>query len=127
MTTPNFNPSLKELRLFSLFLLLPAAFLFWKFSGKSYTQAIITTLVAVAILGCILPKLIKPLYLLLITLTWPIGFLINNLLLALIYFLILTPIALLKKKPLNLSYPPQKKSNFSPLPKSDPQSYYNPY
>jgi hypothetical protein len=45
------------------------------------------------ILGCLWPAGLRPLYLGLFLVTWPIGFVVSNLALALVYFLLITPIA----------------------------------
>ena len=127
MHPPHFKPTSKELRLFTLVLLIPAAVLHFSFH---YTTAAIV-LASYASLGLLIPTLAKPLHKLLVVITWPIGFCLNHLLLATIYYLLLTPIAFIfrlrKKTLLNLSYPPKTTTNFSRLEKPEPRSYYNPF
>ena len=127
MHPPNFKPSPGELRLFALLLLIPAAILHFGFQLTTPALA----LAACACLGLITPTLAKPVHNLLVLLTWPIGYFLNHLLLASIYYLLVTPIALVfklrGKVPLKLHYPPQTSSNFTPLEKRDPGSYYNPF
>ena len=127
MHPPNFKPSPKELRLFSLLLLIPAAVLHFGFHHTTTALA----LAAYAFISLLIPILAKPVHNLLVLLTWPIGFCLNHLLLASIYYLLVTPVALVfklrGKTPLELHYPPQTTSNFNPLEKRDPGSYYNPF
>lgn len=127
MHPPHFKPTSKELRLFTLVLLIPAAVLHFSFH---YTTAAIV-LASYASLGLLIPTLAKPLHKLLVVITWPIGFCLNHLLLATTYYLLLTPIAFIfrlrKKTLLNLSYPPKTTTNFSRLEKPEPRSYYNPF
>ena len=127
MHPPQFKPTANELRLFALVLLIPAAVLHFGFHHTTPALA----LAAYACLGLIVPALAKPLHNLLVLLTWPIGFCLNHLLLASIYYLLVTPVAIVfklrGKTPLELHYPPQTTSNFIPLEKRDPGSYYNPF
>ena len=87
MHPPHFKPTSKELRLFTLVLLIPAAVLHFSFH---YTTAAIV-LASYASLGLLIPTLAKPLHKLLVVITWPIGFCLNHLLLATIYYLLVTP------------------------------------
>jgi hypothetical protein len=48
-----------------------------------------------AVLGAFIPTLIRPVFLLLIVVTFPVGWLVSNLLLILIFYLVVTPIGLL--------------------------------
>ena len=127
MHPPHFKPTSKELRLFTLVLLIPAAVLHFSFH---YTTAAIV-LASYASLGLLIPTLAKPLDKLLLVSTRPIGFCLNHLLLATPNNLLLTPIAFIfrlrKKTLLNLSYPPKTTTNFSRLEKPEPRSYYNPF
>lgn len=127
MHQPNFKPSPKELRLFALVLLIPAGIAHFGFQHT--TLAIILT--SYACLCLLIPTLARPLHHLLLLITWPIGFCLNHVLLAAIYYLLLTPIALVFKlrgnTPLNLQYPPGTTSNFSSTVKPSSESYYNPF
>ena len=127
MHPPNFNPPPRELRLFSLLLLIAAAVLHFGFQLTTPALA----LAACACLGLITPTLAKPVHNLLISLTWPFGFCLNHLLLATIYYLLVTPVALVfklrGKVPLDLHYPPDVTSNFSSMEKPSAESYYNPF
>jgi hypothetical protein len=48
-----------------------------------------------AIAGLVVPVAIKPIYIALVWITYPIGFCVSHLVLAVLYFLILTPIGVL--------------------------------
>ena len=127
MHQPNFKPSPKELRLFTLVLFISAGIAHFGFHHT--TSAIILT--SYACLCLLIPALAKLLHNLLLLLTWPIGFCLNHVLLAAIYYLLLTPIALVFKlcgnTPLDLQYPPDVTSNFSSMEKPSAESYYNPF
>lgn len=56
------------------------------------TLSIITTLMSILV-----PGALKPLYILLTTLTWPIGMIFSHLIMLFLYFIILTPVALIFK------------------------------
>ncbi|MDG0994712.1 MAG: SxtJ family membrane protein [Akkermansiaceae bacterium] len=63
------------------------------------SQPVATTFAAVAVLapiiGMICPKLLKPLYVGLSLVTFPIGLVVSNLVLLLIFLLVFTPVALI--------------------------------
>lgn len=127
MHKPNFNPTPRELRLFSLVLLIPAAVLHFYFHCSIWA----VILAGYTGICLVVPTVARPLHHLLLLLTWPLGYCLGHILIAMIYYLLLTPLALvfklLGKTPLALQYPPQASSNFSPLEKSPPTSYYNPF
>lgn len=122
MKPPNLNPSNKELFFFSLILLIPAALLFYfQFTITAYAIAIIS------VIGMLVPKFAKLNHNALMLLTYPIGFSLSFLIYALIYFLLITPLALIRKRPIDLSFPPKEKSNFNALPEKPASSYYEPF
>jgi|SRR5215471_287124 len=97
---PNFNPTRKDLRWFAA-LWWPAAcaavglMLFRKFhmlTGAAWVWSLGGLLAAA---GLIAPSAIRPCYLMLIRVTYPIGWCMSHLVLAAMYFLVFTPIGFL--------------------------------
>ncbi|REJ76794.1 MAG: hypothetical protein DWQ36_03270 [Acidobacteria bacterium] len=91
----------KQLRGFAL--LLPVALLLvaWLLSRHfaiawdewaTWGYAVAGLLVAWSVVGALLPRTIRPLYLLLGWATWPIGLVLSTLLVALLFYAIVTPI-----------------------------------
>ena len=123
MRAPNLNPPEKDLRIFAILLLLPVLLLYYKFS----LPVVAYVIGVISVVGELFPTVIKPLHNFLVLITWPIGFFLGHLLLTGIYYLILTSIALCKKRPLDLRFPPKEKSNFTLLPEKEARSYYDPF
>lgn len=90
----NWQPSNRQLRQFgavSLFAL-PAIGWFWSASPK--TVAILATVgLAIAVVGWIWPKLIKPIFIGLAVVATPIGMVLSELIILLIYGLLFVPMA----------------------------------
>jgi hypothetical protein len=98
----NKNPSRSELRIFGLGggVILTAAALalhVWRNLPGNWTIAIIAVAVILALLGLAAPKALKWVYLVLTAATYPIGLVVNSAILAVFYFLILTPLALIMR------------------------------
>ncbi|MDQ8202623.1 SxtJ family membrane protein [Pelagicoccus sp. SDUM812003] len=96
----NRNPSARDLRLFAgLWLVFLSGFA-WIAYGRGYL-AVAGVLLALALpfgaLGLAAPRAIRWLYVATSLATYPIGFVISHLLLAVIYYLVVTPIGLLLK------------------------------
>lgn len=95
----NRNPTPKQLRQFAgiwfpAFCLLVA---FWTWKGgapQAWPIGIIAVGVVLGLLGLLRPSLIKPVFVGLSVLTFPIGWVISNLILIVVYYLVLTPIGL---------------------------------
>ncbi len=95
----DWNPPEKTLRQFGWISLVGfgifAAIAWFRFGS----QPVATTFAAVAVLapiiGMICPKLLKPLYVGLSLVTFPIGLVVSNLVLLLIFLLVFTPVALI--------------------------------
>jgi hypothetical protein len=97
----NLNPSRKELRTFSLlwaaFLAL-VAWIVWRRTGSS-TAA--WTLVAVgmagALLGLVAPRAMRPVFVGLMIVNYPVGWLMTNVLLAAIFYVVVTPLGIIMR------------------------------
>ena len=96
----NWHPSRKELRTFAIIALIAAiliALLLWKFRGLGIQWAMVIFSLGMAILvsSLLSLRLTRVIYLGFILATLPIGLLVSFLLLAIFYFGILTPLALM--------------------------------
>lgn len=97
----NWKPTDKDLRVFATAALVVALI----FSVTIYTKIGVTDLVkgllatggAVFALGMVWPRSLKYLYIGLSILAFPIGFVVGNVLMALVYYLLVTPIGLIFK------------------------------
>ncbi len=98
MLTPNWYPGPRELRQFAGFNLLACAFLgflAWRSSGHVLAYVIWGFGGFVAAVGIPFPGAIRPYYALLMGVTLPIGWLISNLFLRIIFYGVFTPLGLL--------------------------------
>jgi hypothetical protein len=97
---PNFNPTRKDLRWFAALwwpcLCVAFGLIFFRKFHLPVAAAGIWSLGAVlALIGLAAPPAIRPLYLGLIRVTYPIGWCTSHVVLAAIYFLVFTPIGVL--------------------------------
>ena len=93
----NLKPTAKELRWFAgLWLPLFGAMLAWtlfrKFHAPLAALSVSGAIAAVACAGLVLPGVIRPVYLGLMHLTFPIGWVVSHVILFVAYFLVITPI-----------------------------------
>jgi hypothetical protein len=98
----NWKPTTKELRSFALlwtplFLLGFAALTWWRADFVVTTTVIVLAAIVVvtALLGAVFPAAIRPLFIALMVVTFPIGFVISHILLGFLYYGVFTPIGLL--------------------------------
>lgn len=94
----NLNPSRKDLRVFAV--------LFWVFFGivavvvsRRVDSTIIPLIIAavatvVGIVGLAVPRLVRPVYVVWMVAAFPIGWLLSHVLMAAIYYLVVTPLGL---------------------------------
>ena len=98
MIEPAWYPSTKQLRQFAVATLIGfgvLGFVAWKVLGLFPLTVVLWTVSALTfVIGLPFPKAIRPVYALVMGLTFPIGWLMSNLLLRLIYYGGFTPIAL---------------------------------
>lgn len=136
MLNINHNPSARDLRIFAallpLFLALLGA-LRW-FSGSPRTaQALWLAAVALAVIVAVFPRLRRRLYVGWMVVLYPVSWLISHIILALIFFVVATPIALLMRAtgrdPMKRSFDKGAQSYWAPRPsrsggKTDPTRYF---
>jgi len=94
----NFNPSRRELRQFSVALVVACAviggLLWWKLGPNRFSQVLWLGGPALAALGWISPPAMRPVFIGLSLLAFPIGYVVGFVALALVYYLLVTPIGL---------------------------------
>jgi len=94
----NWNPSRKELRVFSLLLIgfgaIVAAILYQRL--ESQTPSVVALLVASAIgsVGLAVPAWVRPVYVAWMGLAFPIGWTVSHVMMLAVFYLVLTPIGL---------------------------------
>lgn len=97
----DWNPSDKKLRDYSL-ICLPGFGVFSvialiRFHSEMFAVILGVAAILIPILGYLSPKLVKPIYLGMSLLAFPVGFVISNLILLLMYLLVFTPVSLIFK------------------------------
>lgn len=97
----NLNPNRRELRQFSVALLvasgLVGGLLWWKMGPNPWSRALWIGGPILSVLGLAIPPAIKPLFLGLSILAFPIGIVVGTVAMMLVYYGIVTPIALVFK------------------------------
>jgi hypothetical protein len=96
MLAPSWYPSSRQLRQFALAALFGCAlmgFWIWRSTGSVRTMAIASAVgVVVFLTGLMAPAAVRPLYVVLMAVTLPVGWLVSRMLLLAIYFVLITPI-----------------------------------
>ena len=97
----NRNPSPRELRVFGLALVLFAGLVGAGFQWRAHAPGIARVVwLAGALVATgffVLPRIRRPIYLAWMYATFPIGFVVSHLVLALVYYAVLTPTGLMKR------------------------------
>jgi hypothetical protein len=97
----NWNPSRKQLRIFSVLQLAFFAIVaIWLHYGTSYAQigsiALVVSLI-VGVVGFAWPPLMRTVYVVWMALVFPIGWTVSHVVLAMLFYLVITPIAVIMK------------------------------
>ena len=97
----NWNPTRRQLRQFAVAFLIFAGIgsglLWWRFGPGWYLPTLWIAGPIVATVGLLIPKAVKPLFVGMSLLAFPIGFVLGTVLLALTYYIIVTSIGLVFK------------------------------
>ena len=97
----NKNPSPRELRWFGVLFLafsgVLGAVVIWRFGAMRVSTWIWGVGAGVTLVYYVVPPLRRSVYLAWMYLTYPIGWVVTNLILAAVYFLLLTPIGLVRR------------------------------
>jgi hypothetical protein len=91
------HPSRRELRQFGLIVvpIVAAAVARWRWHQPRVALAVLGVAVLVAVVGLLVPMALRPVFVGLSLLTYPIGFVMSLLALAVVFFAVLTPIAVI--------------------------------
>ena len=94
----NLDPSKKDLKVFGTAFLVASillgGILAWRIGLGTFSYALWIAGPIVAVVGFAFPKALKPLYIALTVLAWPIGMVIGTILLGLTYYLVVTAVGL---------------------------------
>jgi hypothetical protein len=97
----NKNPDRRQLNQFGFiwlgFLTLFGAVAYFKFGSPLAARWLWVAAVVVPILGWLMPAFMRLVFLGMSYLAWPIGFVVSHVVLAVVYYLVLTPIGLLTR------------------------------
>ncbi len=129
----NWNPSRKDLRIFAVLLLI----FFTIFGGVLYRQtataglaiAMFVTAAVVAGVGLIKPTWIRVIYVVWMAVGFPIGFVVSHLLMAGVFYLVVTPIGLIMRlvgrDPMQRAFDRDAKTYWQPRPTTkESQGYF---
>ena len=128
----NTKPSPRDLRVFAALWLLflgAAGAIAWHRGHMPAAAAWWTIAGAVSLPGLVAPRLVRVVYLAAAYATWPVGLVVSALLLAAIYFLVLTPAGLIMRlvgrDPLDRRFDPRRPSYWEARgPAPSPRSYF---
>jgi hypothetical protein len=129
----NRNPGPGELRWFGLLLALTfgviGAVVFWRFQGETAARVLWITGGGLALVYYAVPPLRKPMAVGWSYLTFPIGWIVSHTLLALVFYLVLTPIGLVMRlvghDPMRRRFDPEAATYWiEHRPDSDPGRYF---
>lgn len=95
----NWSPSRKDLRVFSLLLIVfgavVGALLRFKYGSAEFAMAILIVTGAVGVIGALAPPLVRPVYVVWMAAALPIGWTVSHLMMASVFYLVVTPIGLM--------------------------------
>ncbi|MCX7418953.1 MAG: SxtJ family membrane protein [Planctomycetia bacterium] len=130
----NWKPSARELRWFAGLLILFFGFIagLWRYRSGQTTGPVVMASVASAIglVGLTIPMAIRGVYVVWMIAVWPIGWVVSHVLLATIFFGVMTPIGLilraLGRDPMRKKLDRTAKTYWitRPAEESDPQQYF---
>jgi hypothetical protein len=97
----NLKPSKKELRTFGLCALAFLAIVGWivfRRSGSAPVGASIAGIgLALAVLGFAVPQVLRPVWVVLMVINYPIGWVITHVVMAIIFYLVVTPVGIIMR------------------------------
>ena len=133
----NKNPSKRQLRLFAAlgfpgFSIVIALLLIFRFDKPQVAGPLLVVALAISILGFVNTRFMRLVYLGMVYATYPIGFVMSHVLLAVVYFVVITLIGalmrLLGKDPMNRDLDPTVETYWiDKEPDSDPDRYFRQY
>ena len=94
----NWKPTPRQLKQFGLAFLvfggIGGGLLWWQFGSNLVSKALWVAGPVAALVGLVAPRALKPVFIGMTILAWPIGMVIGTLAMALTYYLLITPIGL---------------------------------
>lgn len=132
----NWHPSARQLRQFALMLAallaLLAGWLFWTSPSPTGASAAAVAAAASALLGMFWPARMRIVYVAWLAAAFPIGWLVSHLLLAAIYYAVITPVGLIMRicryDPLQRRFDRQADTYWQPREeRNDPKRYFKQY
>jgi hypothetical protein len=97
----NLNPSKRDLRIFSLAALAFLTFIAWvvwrKSGSTTATGALVAVGVLLAVLGLSIPRAVRPVFVVLMVINYPIGWVVTHVVMALIFYLVVTPVGVIMR------------------------------
>ena len=132
MIKPTWYPDKKQLRQFAVFSLpgfaLIGVIARWKFDAPAMAYALWVLGVLIFLVGLASPLAVRPVYTLLMAIALPIGWLVSNLLLRVLFYGIFIPVGLILRlfgrDPLRLKRPDSTSYWLDRQPPEDVASYY---
>jgi uncharacterized membrane protein len=118
----NWHPSPKELRVFAvlqlIFFAIVAGLVQQRMAATGWAITIVVATAIVAIIGLIKPTWLHVMYVVWMAAVFPIGFVVSHIMMAIVFYLVLTPIGLIMKlvgrDPMQRKLDPQAKSYWQP-------------
>jgi len=136
MTKLNLNPSRKELRQFAVlqvaFFAIIATMLHRRGTDISTAMLIVGLSAVVGLIGWFVPAFMRIIYIVWMAAVFPIGWTVSHLLLAMVYYLVVTPLSLLMRlcgrDPIQRTFDHSAKTYWQPRPVSSPtKRYFRPF
>jgi hypothetical protein len=97
----NLNPSKKELRTFGLCAMAFLAFVAWivwrKTGSAPASLGVFGAGIAIALLGLTIPQVLKPLFVGLMIVNYPIGWVVTHIVMAFIFYCVVTPVGVIMR------------------------------
>jgi hypothetical protein len=129
----NNDPSRRQLQQFGFvwmgFLLLFAALAWWRLDAPDVARWLVVASVVVPVVGWLWPAFMKAVYVGLSYAAFPIGFVVSHVVMAVVYYLVVTPIGLVMRvlghDPMHRRFDPETPTYWiERQPVRDPKRYY---
>jgi hypothetical protein len=128
----NLNPSRKELKWFSIGLVIFSGLVGWfvyhKSGSMGWTLGVAGTIAALGLIGCAIPTVARWVYVPWVLAAYPIGWTVSHVLLGVIFYLIVTPMGLLMRllgrDPMQRKFDPDARTYWISRPQNQDVSRY---
>jgi len=132
----NLNPTKKELRTFGLCALAFLALVGWIVFRRSGSMPIAASFwalgVLLALLGFVVPRALRPVWIVLMVVNYPIGWVLTHAVMAIIFYLVVTPVGVIMRltgrDPMERAFDRSAKTYWKPRhPDPDSARYFRQY